>query len=258
MAKYQQQASDQLSNLLGSINVNGLSGSERAEISRSLARDNAMRGTENPTALSTIGNAMTFGSQLQKKRDSLGQALTQAPQVAPTLSSGINAFQTTTGRSNSANTGIPQFSGTQQTGSSTQNQTSGILNNIAGFQNNAMNINANRRSGGDVAQGWLGTTAQCCFIFLEAYNGIMPWWVRRCRDAFYTPSRRKGYVRMAKFLVPIMEKSPFVRQLVNDLMIAPLTSYGGYLYRVKGYEDGLKYKAHTGFWFKTWELIGKI
>lgn len=260
MAKYQKQVSDQLSNLLGSIDVNGLSGSERAETSRSLARDNAMRGTENPTALSTISNAMTFGNQLQKKRDSLGQALTQASSVAPSLSSGINAFTTTTGRSSSANTGIPQFAGTQQTGSSTQNQGTNLLNNIAGFQNTAMGVNANNRDSLDrvmqVGNGIVGST--CCFIFMEAYNGLMPWWVRKCRDAYYTPTRRLGYVRTAKVLVPLMEKSKFIRQLVNDTMIAPLTSYGGHLFNVKGYEDGRKYKGYTNFWFKVWDLIGKI
>lgn len=255
-------ASSKLGDLLNSIDVNGLSGSERAEVSRSLARDNAATGNTDPSSLSTVSNAMTFGSALDKKRNSLMNALNTASQLAPTFKSGQDAFQMTTGRSGSANTGTGQFVGNTQTGGTTTAMGNSLLGQVGQANSNAMNINANRRDTLDrVSQvgSTIGNmTPNCCFIFLEAYNGLMPWWVRKCRDAFYTERRKKGYVRCSRILVPLMERSPFIRQLVNDLMIAPLTSYGGHLFRVSGYEDGSKYRGYTNFWFRFWDILGMI
>lgn len=260
-AQYQKLASQKISDLLNSIDLGGLSGSERAEVERSNARDNAARGTETPTATSTISNAMNFGSALQGKRTALGQALTQSASVAPGLSSGINAFNVTTGRSSSANTGIPQFQGTQQTGQSTQAQGTNLLNQIGQFQNTKLNIDSQRRDVMDrVGQGvgMVSSLYNCCWIFMEAYNGELPPWVRKFRDATYTPTRRGGYRTCAKVLVPLMRKSKLVRSLVNDLIIGPITAYSGYLYRIPGYEEGFKYKGYTNFWFKTWDILGKV
>lgn len=255
-------ASSKLGDLLNSIDVNGLSGSERAEVSRSLARDNAATGNTDPSSLSTVSNAMTFGSALDKKRNSLMNALNTASQLAPTFKSGQDAFQMTTGRSGSANTGTGQFVGNTQTGGTATAMGNSLLGQVGQANSNAMNINANRRDTLDKATSMVGAimpdSVGCCFIFMEAYDGLMPWWVRKCRDAFYTKDRRNGYVRCSKWLVPMMEKSSFIRQLVNDLMIAPLTSYGGYLFKVKGYEDGRKYQGYTNFWFKVWDIIGKL
>src|SRR2546429_477650 len=55
--KAREAASNQLQNLLGSINVGGLSGSERSEVERSLGQSNAARGLETPTSTSTVENA---------------------------------------------------------------------------------------------------------------------------------------------------------------------------------------------------------
>lgn len=102
-----------------------------------------------------------------------------------------------------------------------------------------------------------GAGAACCFIFMEAYNGNMPYWVRECRDEFAPEStkRREGYIKMAKWLVPLMQKSKIVRYLVNLLMIKPLTNWGGYYKKVKGYENDFIYKPFVKFWFKLWQII---
>lgn len=99
----------------------------------------------------------------------------------------------------------------------------------------------------------------CCFIFLEAYNGALPWWVRACRDQ-YAPEdsdRRRGYVRMSRWLVPAMRVSKVVRFLVNSLMVKPLTKWGGWYKCVPGYDRGWVYHPVVKFWFKLWKLLGK-
>jgi hypothetical protein len=100
----------------------------------------------------------------------------------------------------------------------------------------------------------------CCFIFLEAYNGKMPWWVRKCRDQFAPESsdRRNGYIKMSKWLVPWMKRSKTVRKLVNFVMIQPLTKWGGFHKNVRGYQSYGYLKPVVNFWFKLWELYGKV
>jgi hypothetical protein len=99
----------------------------------------------------------------------------------------------------------------------------------------------------------------CCFIFMEAYNGVLPWWVRECRDDFApeNTARRKGYIRMSKWLVPAMRINGLVRKAVNHLLILPLTRWGAVYKGVSGWKtrwcDGLLKNA----WFKLWELTGK-
>lgn len=248
-------SANKLTELMNSLNPTGLSGGERAEVERSLARDNAMGGNVNPSAMTTVGNAMTFGKELQNKQSRIAGALQSAAALNPSLKSGPDAFQVATGRSSSTNTGIPQFVGNTQTGQDTKELGTNMFNQIGQNTRSAMDINANRR---DTLDRLGQINNLCCWIFLESYYGNMPWWVRRCRDAFYTPERRQGYKLMAKYLVPLMRKYAFIRMLVNDIIVGPLTIYGGYLYRVEGYEDGRRYEGYTKFWFKTWEILGRL
>lgn len=111
-------------------------------------------------------------------------------------------------------------------------------------------------AGGQVASA--GITSGCCFIFMEAYNGNMPWFVRECRDEFAPESseRRRGYIKMAEWLVPLMQKYKTVRNIVNGLMINPLTRWGGYYKKVKGYRTGFIWKPFVTSWFWIWEMYG--
>lgn len=99
----------------------------------------------------------------------------------------------------------------------------------------------------------------CCWIFLEAYRGVMPWWVRKCRDKFAPESsaRRNGYRRMANWLVPVMQKSKLARKITLALMIKPLELWGGYHMKVPNYRMGWIFYPAVKFWFKTWEQLGK-
>lgn len=98
----------------------------------------------------------------------------------------------------------------------------------------------------------------CCFIFLEAYNGTLPWWVRKARDehAPKDTARRNGYVKMSKWLVPLMQRSRVVRFLANTLMVQPMTKCGGWKNNVKGYEHGWIYQPFVILWFKIWKQYG--
>ena len=78
----------------------GLGGGERAEIERSLARENFARGTgATPTATSTVANAMAFGQAGEARRAQRQSAIANAAQLAAgavqPLSSRIDTFQLT-------------------------------------------------------------------------------------------------------------------------------------------------------------------
>lgn len=111
---------------------------------------------------------------------------------------------------------------------------------------------------GGAAGGAGGAGGMCCFIFLEAHNGTLPWWVRVCRDYYYerNPRIATGYKRMAKWLVPMMKKSKIVRGLVNRLMVTPIAKYGGWMCNVPGYINCKRYAPFKNFWFSVWNWIG--
>ena len=97
----------------------------------------------------------------------------------------------------------------------------------------------------------------CCFIFLEAYHGQLPDVVRRYRDlkAPENSARRKGYIRMSRWLVPAMRVSGFSRIAVGCLLTRPLTCYGKYFYGQN--KIGILFKPVEMFWMKLWEKLGK-
>jgi len=98
----------------------------------------------------------------------------------------------------------------------------------------------------------------CCFIFLEAYHGTLPPWVRECRDelAGESSSRRRGYIRMSKWLVPAMRVSKPARTAVWYLMVKPLTLAGGWRQKVSGYENYYYLAPVAHAWFFVWKLLG--
>ncbi len=134
---------------------------------------------------------------------------------------------------------------------------------MAGVANSAVPTatSAGTAAGAEAAAGGSSLTSllsACCFIFLESYNGQLPWWVRQCRDTLCTPDRVRGYRSMAGWLVPLMRRYAWVKGLVNTLMVAPLTAYGGWLWKVQGYEDGRRFALVVRFWFTIWDIMGKV
>lgn len=103
----------------------------------------------------------------------------------------------------------------------------------------------------------VGSGVNCCFIFLEHYNGVLPDSVRRYRDmaAPENSSRRRGYISMSKWLVPAMRVSVFARTLANHLLVKPLTKYGEWYYGRNSY--GWVFWPVKQVWFGVWKLTGK-
>jgi hypothetical protein len=97
--------------LLKGLDLGGeLSGSERAEISRSLARDNAAMGTSDvPTAIQTITNALKFGkageARKQQRQETGARVVGAIGSIAPNVRSGIDPLLTGVGRPSVPNTG---------------------------------------------------------------------------------------------------------------------------------------------------------
>lgn len=103
------------------------------------------------------------------------------------------------------------------------------------------------------------STNPCCFIFLEAYHGDMPPWVRECRNelANESTSRRRGYVRMSKWIVPAMRVSKLARTIVWWLLVLPLALAGGWRQGVPGYRKYFWLAPVAYAWFGVWFLLGR-
>jgi len=97
----------------------------------------------------------------------------------------------------------------------------------------------------------------CCFIFLQALNGRLPWFVRVARDEFCTPKRRNGYNWMACWLTPLMARSAIIAHLVNVFMIQPLLWFGTWYYKDRGCKGWLA-SPIVWTWFKIWDLCGNF
>ena len=130
-----------------------LSGSERAEIERSLAQNRARSGSMGgPMAMSdVVSNAMMFGQGVQNRRDALGRALGQATSFLPAARSGFDPFQVAMGRP-SQQFGAQQFAPPTAM-SPTQGQAGQFMGNVmagarqsAGFQANQPSLLTNMGS----------------------------------------------------------------------------------------------------------------
>ncbi len=94
----------------------------------------------------------------------------------------------------------------------------------------------------------------CCFIFIEAYGGLLPI-VRRYRDEHMTDRNRRGYYKLADKIVPFMKKSKLFKYMVKVFMTDPMVSYGKYYYG-KG-RVGLVFKPITKVWLNVFNWLGK-
>ncbi len=153
-------AADKIARLLESIDLTGLSGSERAEVSRGLAQQQEKRGLSTaPSQIATIEAAGQFGSALQNKRNALGQALDTATNFLGQSRTGIDAFQVATGKPSMPNPGGQQFQGIDKTmGNQAYNTAGNFLNQIGQSQQTQMNINADRRDSLDRVNSTLNST----------------------------------------------------------------------------------------------------
>lgn len=235
----------------------GLSGAEREEVSRSLARDNIARGNTTPSSLSTVENAMRFGSagatRQAQKQGQVANAIGAATGYMPSAQSKIDTFQMTTGKP-SQNTGDSRFSGVREAGDTTMNMGQGMWSGIGQLQSDSMNVNAKRRDTLDRVIAMNESNPDCCWIFLAAHGGELPWYVRHCRNVLGTSETRRGYTRMSRWLVPILKRSRVARWIVRLVMTEPITMYGGYLCGVN--HDGWVFRLVKRFWFGVWNKLG--
>lgn len=258
---------EQTSNRLMEQLQGGLTGGEREEINRSVLQSNNQRGIGNVgSAAKTVENAMQYGSAATNR---INSAIDRATQFLPGSRSGVQ-FNAQSLRPSQPNIGQSQFMGARTSAGDQATGFSGnLLNNIGGIQqagttgrqmyrNPGAAETFGKVAGGIGSMFGGGKDAACCWIFLESYGGTIPWWVRDCRDRFYTESRRNGYRRMSRFLIPLMRRSAVVREVVYRVMVEPLTKWGGWYHSVPGFAAGKQCYGAVKFWFKTWDLIGRI
>lgn len=135
----------------------------------------------------------------------------------------------------------------------------GMASEVQGTRNTSTTEDLDGQGTQNSEQSGWGAGFSCCWIFLEAYDGQLPWFVRRARDMFCTERRRGGYNRMAKWLVPKMHSYASVRELVRWTMTKPLAAWGAWYYGEKPVRSPARFlKPIVWAWFKTWDLIGGL
>jgi hypothetical protein len=239
----------------------GLSGAERAEIDRSLARENFARGTgATPTATSTVSNAMAFGGAGEARKQQRQSAIANAAQLAAgavqPLSSRIDTFQLTTGRP-SINQGEARTGGAREVGQESNAMGMNLFGNASQMRQQENQINASRKSALDQFSQVMGSLPSCCWTFAEAYYGWenIPDAVKMSRDLHYTPRIREGYRMMSRFLVPRMQRSKVWRAVVNALLIKPMTAHAEWYVNGKGF--GWIFSPLQKTYLALWDYYGE-
>lgn len=146
---------DAANNSIGSLMSGQLTPAETEAINRRLGQDNFARGLMGtPTATSTVSNAMQFGDAARTRQL---QGVQAATSFLPASRAPIDPTQVALGRPSSG-AGQSQFLGVNQNaGGAAMDQSTNLLNQIAGFQNNAAQINSQRRDSLDRATGVIGS-----------------------------------------------------------------------------------------------------
>lgn len=145
------QLDNSLSRLQNSIDLDGnLGGGSRAEIERSLNRDNSSKGNDNPSNINTVQNALRFGQAGEARKNQQQQALTSVINIGagylPASRAGIDPLQVAIGRSSSGNTGDQRLQANQQGTGANANQTANnFLGQIGQFSTQRNDIESRRR-----------------------------------------------------------------------------------------------------------------
>lgn len=155
---------DKLGMLLDTLDDpdSGLDGSERAEIERSLARDNQAKGLETPTNISAVSNAMNFGSagaaRKRSKQDAINKAMQSASQTLPQLRSGVDVLQLTTNRPSQVNQGVNRFGENQQVGQTALGLGSQLMGQVGQNARQTADINSKKRTAFDSVMQTMNST----------------------------------------------------------------------------------------------------
>jgi len=250
---------------INAIDLGGLSPGEAAATERSLNQTNT--GTGNLGVLNpqnTISNALNFGGAFNNKIGLMNNATNAASNVAGVAAgnAGLNPTAVALGQpatSAQSNFGTSAFN-TGNTGSSsgaagtTGNIDSSLLSGVTSLNNAAQGANAQLGSTSmntNSTSTYLGDI--CCFIFLEAYHGKIPWHVRHYRDKMYNVNHdiATGYRRTARFIVPLMQKYDLIRKAVWVTMIKPITD------NCTSSNKNKLNRLITHSWLRLWATLGK-
>jgi len=261
----QDAASKGAADAVNAINLGGLSPGEAAAVERSNNQGQSATGNlGNINGTNVISNALNFGGAFNNKVALKNQAVNAATGAAGSASSngGFNGVNVALGQPNVGvgnNMGTNQFTGANagtqaSSAGNVFNFGSGLLNNMTSGNNAAISSQTQGNIAGGIPS-YLG--AVCCFIFLEAYKGEIPWYVRHGRDKYYhlNHDMATGYRRMARWLVPLMQKSYCVRQLVWLLMIVPITNHLAFASRKRKGNRVNRFICHA--WLRVWCALGK-
>ncbi len=158
------QGASKLSDLLAGQDPNQLTGAEMANVERGLNRTNRQNGQRDVHSSSgAIGNAMTFGRELDNKRNTLLNTINAIPQNLASYKSGFDAYQVATGKpSYGSNPGNGQFSnGRNGFGANVQSMSSNLLGEAGQNTRQTQSLTANRRDGLDRAVQVAGAMPSC-------------------------------------------------------------------------------------------------
>lgn len=98
----------------------------------------------------------------------------------------------------------------------------------------------------------------CCFTFIEALDGELPWYVRRGRDVLGTKEMRDGYVWMSKWLVPLMQKSKLAKVFVKAVLVGPFLATGKWWFGAGGSPFWGRLAAPIcSMYCNLWSFIGR-
>ena len=239
------------------INLKGLSPGEAAAAERAFANNQSATGNLgllNP--MNVLASAMNFGRAYDDKLGLYNNAVGNLTNATAGATAAANASQGISGQFANLG-GTANTAGANKTNALTEmngivNPATAALGGTLGMMGQLGQVAAGTRSDSKSGSTSAGVQA-CCFIFMEAYHGTMPTSVRRFRDRYYRlrPDIATGYIKMAQWLVPLMQKYKFIRSLVWATMIKPATEHSK-----KPQHNWNKKISH--FWLRFWSFYGKF
>lgn len=157
-------SSQKLIDLLQGQDPNRLTGAEMANVERGLNRTNRMNGVQDVhSSGAAIGNAMTFGRELDRKRNTLVNTLSQVPGNLAAMKSGFDSFKVATGRDSSVNPGLNQYgTGRAGFGSNVIGMGQGLLGEAGANTRQTQSLTANARDTLDRVNETAGTVLSAC------------------------------------------------------------------------------------------------
>jgi hypothetical protein len=130
-----------LGQLLSSIDLNNAN----PEAERLVNQENIRSGNSaTPSATNTVSNALSFGGELQKRRDALGQALSTATNFLQPSQGQFNPVVTALNRP-SQNTGETKFNGITNPSDQAYAQGNSLMGQISQLQQQRTDVNSQRR-----------------------------------------------------------------------------------------------------------------